>query len=60
MNTTVYDSKGKTTNQVHNTLAVTKSAQLGKDKYYLVSVYSVVPGLIVYDLFTFVLEVVVL
>lgn len=38
--TTVYDSKGKTTNQVHNTLAVTKSAQLGKDKYYLVSDYN--------------------
>ena len=30
----------KTTNQVHNTLAVTKSAQLGKDKYYLVSDYN--------------------
>lgn len=38
--TTVYDSKGKTTNQVHNTLAVTKSAQLDKDKYYLVSDYN--------------------
>ena len=38
--TTVYDDKGKATNQVHNTLSVTKSATLGKDKYYLVSDYN--------------------
>ncbi|MGV3096178.1 MULTISPECIES: GW dipeptide domain-containing protein [Staphylococcus] len=38
--TTVYDAKGKATNQVHNTLSVTKSATLGKDKYYLVSDYN--------------------
>ena len=38
--TTVYDSKGHSTDQVHNTLAVTKSATLGKDKYYLVSDYN--------------------
>lgn len=37
---TVYDKTGKTTDQVHNTLAVTKSAQLGSDKYYLVSDYN--------------------
>lgn len=38
--TTVYDDKGKATDQVHNTLSVTKSATLGKDKYYLVSDYN--------------------
>ncbi|TGA79677.1 mannosyl-glycoprotein endo-beta-N-acetylglucosamidase [Staphylococcus croceilyticus] len=38
--TTVYDDKGKATDQVHNTLSVTKSAQLGSDKYYLLSDYN--------------------
>ncbi|WP_154837953.1 GW dipeptide domain-containing protein [Staphylococcus sp. Marseille-Q1834] len=38
--TTVYDDSGKATDQVHNTLSVTKSAQLGSDKYYLLSDYN--------------------
>ncbi|GGG87534.1 mannosyl-glycoprotein endo-beta-N-acetylglucosamidase [Staphylococcus pragensis] len=37
---TVYDDSGKATDQVHNTLSVTKSAQLGSDKYYLLSDYN--------------------
>lgn len=38
--TTVYDNKGKKTDQVQRTLAVTKSATLGNDKFYLVEDYN--------------------
>ena len=38
--TTVYDKKGKTTDQVQRTLSVTKSATLGNDKFYLVEDYN--------------------
>ena len=38
--TTVYDEKGKATNQVQRTLSVTKSATLGSNKFYLVQDYN--------------------
>ncbi|MDQ7176877.1 GW dipeptide domain-containing protein, partial [Staphylococcus chromogenes] len=38
--TTVYDTKGKTTNQIQRTLSVTKAATLGDKKFYLVGDYN--------------------
>ena len=38
--TTVYDNKGKKTDQVQRTLSVTKTATLGNDKFYLVEDYN--------------------
>ncbi len=38
--TTVYDKSGKTTKEVQKTLAVSKTATLGNDKFYLVQDYN--------------------
>ena len=38
--TTVYDTKGKTTDQIQRTLSVTKAATLGDKKFYLVGDYN--------------------
>ena len=38
--TTVYDKTGKSTDQVQKTLAVSKTATLGNDKFYLVEDYN--------------------
>ena len=38
--TTVYDKTGKSTDQVQKTLAVSKTATLGNDKFYLVQDYN--------------------